>query len=566
MGEALIGVGPTQPANVFEDCPVALGRLVATMWKAVYRLRIFLGGRVGDAVVPRCSGAAPPLLVGVGMRVTVSLERNPASGGAAVLSGVCMRGIVARVNGDATCVLLRDDGEVELSVTPERIVALGRRRKLLYHARLLEVVSWLRPCMHDPRDAEAVALILFCHGWRVELMHLLQTVDVSSFVFVSSTEQGSICEKAQWEREHRGVLRCAARERLKDRDFRYALAKYKGAISCIAGVLVVTYVFTTNLRAYRREQRDHQLQTAIETLSKSAQSSGGGTFVVGRKDGETVVRRVLTEMLPAPPRIVVFTGSAGSGASVLWRSAVLKEGVPHVCVDVRATEDTLRSVVKALGVGSVDVCGDLLDFVEEACRMARAARGETPLLLLRLREGSSLQRVYRDVAALAFDRRVCHVVMEVPAEALSMASAGLPRLDLCVIPAFSREEAFAHTQRAIDPVSLSHFVDVVGTSSSDVDELIAAVRQRRASAAQYTNARLLKAMRQLQATCASRPELRAALQQLSACPYDAGQHSGVDAAALHSTALVDIVLYDPVADAWRFRSKLFHTASRCCWL
>nr|CAJ2471271.1 unnamed protein product [Leishmania braziliensis] len=135
MGEALGGVGPTQPANVVEDRPVALGRLVARMWKAVCRLRVFLGGRVGDAVVLRCSGAAPPLLVGVGMRVTVSLEKNPASGGAAVLSAMCMRGTVARANGEATCALLRDDGEVELSVTPERIVALGRRRKLLYHAR-----------------------------------------------------------------------------------------------------------------------------------------------------------------------------------------------------------------------------------------------------------------------------------------------------------------------------------------------------------------------------------------------------------------------------------------------
>ncbi|XQJ30600.1 hypothetical protein NXY56_006700 [Leishmania guyanensis] len=111
--------------------------------------------------------------------------------------------------------------------------------------------------------------------------------------------------------------------------------------------------------------------------------------------------------------------------------------------------------------------------------MARAARGETPLLLLRLREGSSLQRVVQDVAALAFDRRVCHVVMEVPTEALSLANAGLPRLDLCVIPAFSREEAFAHTQRAIDPVSLSPSLDVVGASRSDVDDVIAAVRQRR---------------------------------------------------------------------------------------
>nr|CAJ2471287.1 unnamed protein product [Leishmania braziliensis] len=123
-------------------------------------------------------------------------------------------------------------------------------------------------------------------------------------------------------------------------------------------------------------------------------------------------------MLPAPPRTVASTGSAGSGASVLWRSAVLKEGVPHVCVDVRATEDTLRRVARALSVGSVEVCGDLLDFVEEACRMARATcGGETPLVVLRLREGRSMQRVHRDVAALAFDRRVCHVVVEVPTEA-----------------------------------------------------------------------------------------------------------------------------------------------------
>ncbi|XQJ30502.1 hypothetical protein NXY56_006597 [Leishmania guyanensis] len=168
-------------------------------------------------------------------------------------------------------------------------------------------------------------------------------------------------------------------------------------------------------------------------------------------------------MLPAPPGTVTLTGSAGSGASVLWRSAVLKEGVPHVCVDVRDTGDTLRSVARALSVGSVEVCGDVLDFVEEACRMARATcGGETPLVVLRLREGSSLQRVNRDVAALAFDRRVCHVVMEVPTEA-SLLRLGCPCRGLFVlhIPPFSREQAFAYMGHILDALDLLCFVETV---------------------------------------------------------------------------------------------------------
>nr|CAJ2471898.1 unnamed protein product [Leishmania braziliensis] len=508
-------------------------------------------------------------IVEVGSRVYVEHGRDEECVGAVV------GGVVVRVNGNGTYGVLLDNNRLDTAVPAEMVVLSEARAKLVSGAEYGEVVAWLRTAGVARRaHQESIACILYQRGWRVDRLYLLTTSDMHCMTHIPRAVRMCVLDKSEWQRDHHRQMRGLLRERVKERDFRYTLTKYSGVVSASMALLGIAFAFGWNMTTYRTQQRAHQLSVAVRTLTQPLnldQSALQAAPLMVRQGAsrdreESAVRRVLHRLDAAHPRIPVFTRPHGCGKSTVWRSAVLKEGVPHVCVDVRATEDTLRSVVKALGVGSVDVCGDLLDFVEEACRMARAARGETPLLLLRLREGSSLQRVYRDVAALAFDRRVCHVVMEVPAEALSMASAGLPRLDLCVIPAFSREEAFAHTQRAIDPVSLSHFVDVVGTSSSDVDELIAAVRQRRASAAQYTNARLLKAMRQLQATCASRPELRAALQQLSACPYDAGQHSGVDAAALHSTALVDIVLYDPVADAWRFRSKLFHTASRCCWL
>ncbi|CAG9569365.1 hypothetical_protein [Leishmania major strain Friedlin] len=47
-----------------------------------------------------------------------------------------------------------------------------------------------------------------------------------------------------------------------------------------------------------------------------------------------------------------------------------------------------------------------------------------------------------------------------PTASVSMATAGLRRLDLCMIAVFSREQVFAHTQHTIDAASLHHLVGI----------------------------------------------------------------------------------------------------------
>ncbi|CBZ40929.1 uncharacterized protein [Leishmania mexicana MHOM/GT/2001/U1103] len=269
----LAGVGPTHPASVFDDRPVALGRLVSKLSEASYTVEMLGTAERGCHGGNRRRAAAQLLTVDAGTRVTVRMEKDPSSTAAVAQSAMHMMGTIVKVDGDATYVILMESGEVELSVARERIVALQPPKKLLHSARLVALVGWLRSCVHDPRNVEAIALILFSGGWREERMYLLGGVDLLPLVFVSKVELDSIMEKVQWERDHYRAMRMLRRERMKDRNLRYALAKYKGTMSCIAGVLVVGYVFTTNLRTYRRRLRSHQLQTAIETLSEAARPS-----------------------------------------------------------------------------------------------------------------------------------------------------------------------------------------------------------------------------------------------------------------------------------------------------
>ncbi|CAD2215710.1 tuzin [Angomonas deanei] len=146
-----------------------------------------------------------------------------------------------------------------------------------------------------------------------------------------------------------------------------------------------------------------------------------------------------------------------------------------------------------------------------------------------------------------------------------MANTSLPRLDFYTVPLFTPRQAFDYTQHTVDPLSLQHFIEVVGTNSNDLDELFAAVNQRSTAPTNYINHKLVRAMRHLQSVCANSPASRTALHRLASFPFESGQHSGVDSAALRHPRLKDIVLYDPVRDAWLFRSKVLHTATLSCW-
>ncbi|KPA82126.1 putative mitochondrial tuzin-like protein [Leptomonas pyrrhocoris] len=572
----LIGVRPTRPADVFDDRPVALGRLVAKVSETSYKVKFFKAGPKSNAGVLRKGDDAPPLTLDVGTRVTIGFEDNPISPEAVVHSGMYMKGTIAKVNGNATYTLLMDNDEVELSVAPKRIVAREPATKVFHNAKFLEMVGWLRSCVHDPRDVEATAFILFSRGWRVERLFLLEKVDLAQLRFISPIERDGISEKAQWERDHHNVIRMLHRERVKDRDWRYALGKYKGTISCISGVFVVSYVFTSNLRSYRRQQRGHQLKTAIKTLSTSVAGEASGTsvsaaadkaFVVERREEEALVASVLRQMVPSHPRIVVFTGSSGSGKSVLCRNAVRRLNAPAVHVDIRGAEDTLRSVVKALGVNNIEVCGDLLDFVGEAMRGATPKGSDRiPFLVMKLREGSSLEKVYRESVSLVSDYQACHIILEVPLRSLTVANVALPRLDFFYVPPFSHEQAFAYTQHMLNALDMVYFIETVGTNSNDLDELYAALRQRGVDPVAYTSLKLMKAMRRLRAALEplSVP-IRDAVKQLASMPFADGAHDETigDLTVLVDPSLREFVVYDPVQDTWRFTQQVFHTAARC---
>lgn len=489
--------------------------------------------------------------------------------------GVVMGGVVVRVNGNGTYAVLLDNNSLDIAVPAQMIVLSKGRAEFVNNAQYQDVVEWLRTAGVARRShQESIACVLFQRGWRVDKLYLLEASDVHYMTHIPKGVRMCVLDKSEWQRDHHRQMRQLLKERIKERDFRYRLTKYSGVVSASMAFLGIAFAFGWNVKNYHTQQRSYQLKLAAKTLTErlnrnlrlGMETTATDRHFVSREREENAVRQVLHQLDTAHPRIVVFTGFYGCGKSTVCRNAVVKEHIPAVYVDIRGTEDTLRSVVKALGVNNVDICGDLLDFVAEACRMAKGKNGETPLLMLKLREGSSVQRVYNDAVALACDRRLCHLVMEVPLESVTMADVALPRLDFYMIPVFNRAQAFAYTQHSIDPLSLNNFIDVVGTNSNDLDELFAAVHQRRVPASKYTNQKLLKAMRQLQTTCANKPQLRAALRQLSAFPYEEGQNTGGDATTLRNPALEDIVLYDPVKDVWLFRNKLFHTASRCCWL
>ncbi|KAG5493258.1 hypothetical protein GH5_01999 [Leishmania sp. Ghana 2012 LV757] len=507
----------------------------------------------GGVIEARVSGAVYAVhlrrlslspLVEVGSRVYV--ERGRDEDGV----GVVMGGVAVRVNGNGTYGVLLDDDGFDGAVPAEMVVLSEGRARLVGDAEYRAVVEWVRGAGVVRRaQRESVACVLFQRGWRVDRLYLLAAADVHCATQVARAVRMCVLEKSEWQRDHHREMRQLLRECVKERDFRYRLGMYSGVVSASMALLGIAIAFGWNVKHYHPQQRAYELGVAARALTQTLSGSGSCSpgavsemrHIVARDGEEEAVRHVLRRLDTAHPRIMVVTGFSGCGERTVCGGALRRERVPGVRVDVRGAEDALRSVAAALGVSKVDVCGDLLEFVSEACRMAEAASGEAPLLVLALRGGSCLQRVYRDAVALACDRRVCHVVVEVPMECVTTADAGLPRLDFCVIPSLGREQAVANTQHAVDPIIVYHFMDVVGRSSDDVDALLAAVHQRRVSAAACTNGRLLKAMRQLQATCAGRPRVRAALR---------------------SPVLADIVLYDPVADAWVFRSKFFDSAVR----
>lgn len=507
----------------------------------------------------------------VGSRVFVEYGKGAEN------DGIVHGGIVVRVNGNGTCCVMLDNNSFDLAASSDMICLSEGRSKFVNDPAYLDVVEWIRTSGVARRvEQEIMACVLFQRGWRLEKLYLLEGVDVHCMTFIPKSMRMCVLDKSEWQRDHHKQMRQLLKERVKERDFRYRLTKYSGVVSASMAFLGITFAFGWNVKNYRAQQRQYQLSLAVKTLEqcrkdaetkrKSSQEVPQGNREgshVAREREENAVCQILRELDTAHPRIVVITGFSGCGKTSLWNQALAKEGVPTIFVDIRGNEDTLRGVLKALGVQNVDVCGDLIDFVAEACEIHKQRSGSTPLLYLKLREGSNLKRVYNEAVALACDRRLCHLFVEVPIESLTMSNTTLPRLDFYVVPQFSPSQAFAYTQHTIDSLTLTHFIETVGANTNDLDELFAAVHQRRVKPSDYTNQKLVKAMRHLQAAVGRQPQLRAAVRKLAAFPSDEGQHASADAENLRSEELEDIVLYDPVKDSWLFRSKLLHTAATC---
>lgn len=547
----VVSAKPIQPPSVFEDVPVAIGRLTEKVSHSATSYKIQL--------TPQRTSTPSPSTLTPGSRVCIFY-------GASVDDGMTLNGLVVKVNGNGTYTMLMENNEIELSVSPLSIFRVDGQTKVVNNQKLVDLVEWIQSVIKDPRDVEAAALILFRRGWRVETMYLLEKSDINGMAFVPKIEREKFMEKAQWERDHHGVIRLLHRERVKDRDLRYSLAKYKGTISCIAGICVVSYVFTANFRAYRKQQRSYQIKQAAKTVVRMHQASATDGFMhVPRDAEEGEMREALQQLDTDRPRAIVLTGFAGCGKSSVCRGAVQKEKMPSVFVDLRSSEDTLRSVVRSIGVANVEVCGDLLDFTAEVLRLV-ASKEHIPILVLKLREGNDLEKVYKEAIGLVTDHRACHIIFEVPLESLSQRHLTLPRLDFYVTPNFSRSQAFGYTQHLIDPLDLFYFLETVGTNSNDLDELYAAVRQRGVDAVAYTSVKLMKAIRTVRAVAEKKPDVQEALYRLAERPFDAGlsEEYAEQLSVLHHPSLSEIVLYDPVEDRMLFTHKVLHTAARCC--
>lgn len=554
----LVSARPARPTTAAEDRPSVIGELIEKVSERAYKVRL----------KPFHPPPMPTKFAGIPQSASLTLPAGSIVRvfyGSSVEDGMSMEGLILKVNGNGTYVMLMENNEIELSVSNESVYKHEGGSKVVTNPKFLELEEWIRSSVADKRDVVAVSLILFKRGWRVEQVYLLEKSDVSGMLFLSKIERELIMEKAKWERDHHGVVRLVRRERVKDRDIRYALAKYKGTLSCIVGICVVSYVFTSNFRAYRKQQRPYQLKLAAKNLTKMHQALASDEYRDIKRDAEEEdIRSALHQLDKSRPRALVITGFSGCGKSTACRRAVQEGNIPSLFVDLRSSEDTLHSVVRSMGIANIGVCGDLLDFTAEVLKKV-TTKDHLPILVVKLREGNDLEKVYKETISLVSDHRACHMIFEVPLESLTSSHLTLSRLDFLVSPIFSRSQAFAYTRHLIDPLDLTYFLDTVGTNTSDLDELYGAVRHRGVDAVAYTSLKLMKSIRRVHTVCNKNPDLQAALFRLAERPFESGlsEQYAEELSRLHRPLAKELVLYDPVEDRWLFACKVLHTATRC---
>jgi hypothetical protein len=516
-------------------------------------------------------------VIEIGSRVFVKKEATPAGASNAASVGndaasssgsFTVGGLVAKVNGNGTFAVLLDDDKFVPSVPRSSIFLSEGRSRLINNETYRNLLKWVCDAGVDKRsDQESTACVLFHRGWRQDKLYLLEGHDVHCLSHLNKSVRMTLLEKAEWEREVHRQKRDWSKERLKEKDFRYVLTKYSGVFSVFIAACGAASVFTWNWKNWSKQQRFFQVDCAVRTLKTSTTKEVKLVDRnVVRRDAEDVIGKVIRQLDSAHPRVVVLTGPSGAGKSIACRTAAVREHVPAVFVDVRGNEDPLRAIVKSMGVQNVDVCGDLLDFIAEVCGTVASPDkdglpGRTPLLVFKLRD-APLDKVYNEAITLACDRRLCHVMIEVPTRSVTVASSNLPRLHFVKIPDFTVPEAILYTQHLLDPVELAYCVESIGTNPNDLDEILAAVTQGTVSSCvEYANAKVRKALRQLRMTVDAKT--REALRHLSQADFDVGDGTVPHGQCLRADGLRDVVYYDTLSDKWKFSSKVFLTAASC---
>lgn len=420
-------------------------------------------------------------------------------------------GIIAKAQGNGTFAILLDDNTYYPSVPRDDVLSSEGRPKFTSTEKFARFLAWVQDTGVARRsDAHSASCVLFQRGWRVDTIHLLEPQDVHCISHLNKSVRMSILDGAEADKDRRRTLRELRKETLKERHWKFFIPKYSSTVSSVVAFFGVLSVFSWNLLNYKKTRRPYQLDLAIETLAHSAQTSieGGklgpdkqaGTTVVdgaifttgdatsmgdttsvGAFDGVHPISRQETQRLKSivakldsgHPRLLIVTGLTGAGKSLATRAAIEACGLKSVSVEIRGKDkdDPIRAIAKSLGVNNIEVCGDLFEFVADACSLARVKLGSLPVIVLKLKE-ANMGHVYDDAITLACDRRVCHIIIELDVDMLQKASLTLPRTDYVHVSNFTPLEALAYSGHTVDAMGLLDFAEEISTNSMDIDELI----------------------------------------------------------------------------------------------
>jgi hypothetical protein len=548
--------------------PLATGRVTSKIAANVY------------AVAFEPTAASP--VIEVGCRVVLeraSSEQESSDAANTTLAS----GLIAKVHGNGMFAVLLDDDTFDNAVKRSQITTSEGRPKFMQSERYALVAKWVREAgVTRKTDCQSAASILFRRGWRRDTLYLLEPADVHCLSHLNKSVRMGVLEAADADRDHQRHVRESNKEALKDREWRYFLPKYSGIVGAMTAVMGAISVFTWNLKNWRKAQRPAQLLNAVDKAVKQFEwakrnlAASANTRVV-RGEEERMVA-LLMSLSAAHPRVVVLSGNPGCGKSTLCVAAAARCGMPVSVVEIRGkdADDPIRAIAKTFGVNNFDICGDLFDFVSDACNeVAASCGGNVPLIVMKM-HGDQLGQAYDDAVTLACARHVAHVVIEVQSETMKAALVDLPHVENFHISEFTPPEAVAYMGHRVDPHDFDDFVRTIGTNSNDIDEFVSA-SFKGIDASDFIAEKLSRGIDHLRISAMNDAAMKRSLRCAAESPYDTGidrktvgwvagppgaDSHLVDLAAIERAVGKRVLVHRADTDAWVFRSKWLHESSR----